>query len=215
MKPVRLSFLTTLFAALCGATAHAQTTPASSPDSRYVQRIGDRYVGFAGSSANLESLAGGLRHGSAVTLTQGTTTIDFVPPTRPMGYGNVTRALDLSNRQLIAAGIANPTPEQLRAAMMGGTVIGPNGNVTLPGVLQLRSQGMGWGQIAHKIGVHPGLRASTTASTHSPKAATSASSRHANPGIVNAAGGAFSARAGHASATGQGHGNAFGRGGKP
>jgi len=228
MKPVRLSFLTTLLAALCGATAHAQTLPAGSADSRYAQRIGDQYVGFAGSSANLESLAAGLRHGSSVTLTEGTTSVEFVPPTRPMGYGNVTRALDLARRQLSAAGITNPTPEQLRAAMMGGTVSTANGDVTLQGVLRLRSQGMGWGQIAHAVGVHPGLRASTTGKTHSlpatttalsgsvPKNALSASSRRATPGIVTGAGGAFSPGAGHATsvAHGHGHGNAFGRGGK-
>lgn len=214
MKRVRLSFLTTLFAALCGATAHAQAAPTGSADARYVQRIGDRYVGFAGSSANLESLAGGLRHGSSVTLTQGATSVDFVPPTRPMGYGNVTRALDLANRQLVAAGITNPTPAQVRAAMVGGTVGTPKGDVTLPGVLHLRSQGMGWGQVAHAIGVHPGLRGSA-ASTHSPHStlAASASSRRANPGIATGASGAFARGAGNASATGHGQGNAFGRGG--
>jgi hypothetical protein len=227
MKPVRLSFLTTLLAALCGATAHAQAQPAGSADSRYVQRIGDQYVSFAGSSANLESLAAGLRHGSSVTLTEGTTSVDFLPPTPPMGYGNVTRALDLARRQLSAAGITNPTPEQLRAAMMGGTVSTANGDVTLQGVLRLRSQGMGWGQIAHAVGVHPGLRASSTATTHSlrapasalsgsvPKNSFSASSRRASPGIVTAAGGAFSTGAGRAASIGHGHGNAFGRGGKP
>ena len=228
MKPVRLSFLTTLLAALCGPTAHSQTLPAGSAESRYVQRIGDQYVSFAGSSANLESLAAGLRNGTSVTLTEGTTSVDFLPPTRPMGYGNVTRALDLARRQLSAAGITNPTPEQLRAAMIGGKVSTANGNVTVQGVLRLRSQGMGWGQIAHAVGVHPGLRASSTATTQSlrapttalsgsvPKNAFSASSRRASPGIVTGAGGAFSAGAGHTASMGHGngHGNAFGRGGK-
>ena len=230
MNPVRLSFLTTLLAALWGPTAHSQPLPASSPDSRYVQRIGDQYVSFAGSSANLESLAAGLRNGSVVTLTEGTTSVDFLPPTRPMGYGNVTRALDLARRQLSAAGISNPTPEQLRAAMVGGTVSTANGAVNLQGVLRLRSQGMGWGQIAHAVGVHPGLRASGNAKTQSlrapttalggsaPKNGFSASGRRANPGIVTAAGGPVSASAGHAASMGQakghGNGNAFGRGGK-
>lgn len=209
MRSPIASLVTTLLAALCGATAHVQAAPADSADSRYVQRIGDRYAGFAGSSANLENLAGGLRHGSSVTLTGGPNSVAFTPPTRPMGYGNVTRALDLSNRQLIAAGITSPTPEQVRAAMMGGTVAGPNGNETLPGVLQLRSQGMGWGKIAHTIGVHPGLHASTTASSGAaPKSASSASTRRANPPILTA-GGASSAGA---RAAPIGHGNAFGRG---
>jgi hypothetical protein len=223
---IALSFLTTLLAALWGPTAHSQPLPPASPDSRYVQRIGDQYVSFAGSSANLESLAAGLRRGSNVTLTEGATSVEFLPPTRPMGYGNVTRALDLARRQLSAAGISNPTPEQLRAAMIGGTVSTASGPVTLQGVLRLRSQGMGWGQIAHAVGVHPGLRASSKATTPSlratalsgsvPKNALSASSRRASPGVVTATGGAFSAGAGPAATLGQGnsHGNAFGRGGK-
>ena len=222
MNPVRLSFLTTLLAALWGPTAHSQPLPASSPDSRYVQRIGDQYVSFAGSSANLESLAAGLRNGSVVTLTEGSTSVDFLPPTRPMGYGNVTRALDLARRQLGAVGISNPTPEQLRAAMIGGTVSTATGDVALRGVLRLRSQGMGWGQIAHAVGVHPGLRASgkataqplrtTALSASVPKNALSASSRRASPGIVTATGGAFSAGATQPLGHGNSHGNALGRG---
>jgi len=135
----------------------------------------------------------------------------------------VTRALDLARRQLSAAGITNPTPEQLRAAMIGGTVRTANGDVALQGVLRLRSQGMGWGQIAHAVGVHPGLRASsTTQSLRAPTTAMngsvakqqafSASNRRATPGIVTATGGAFSAGAGHTASLG--NGNAFGRGGK-
>ena len=79
--------------------------------------------------------------------------------------------------------------------MVGGTVSTANGDVNLQGVLRLRSQGMGWGQIAHAVGVHPGLRASSTATTRSLRAPTtalsgpaskntlSASSRRASPGL--------------------------------
>ena len=116
--------------------------------------------------------------------------------------------------------------------MVGGTVSTANGPVNLQGVLRLRSQGMGWGQIAHAVGVHPGLRASGNATTQplrapttalsgsAPKNGFSASSRRASPGIVTAAGGSFSAGAGQTASMGQGHGkghasgNAFGRGGK-
>lgn len=214
MKPLRLSFLTALLATVCGATAHAQSTPATA-DARYVTRVGDRYIGFAGSSANLESLAAGLRRGSSVTLTEGSTRVEFVPPTRPMGYGNITRALDLASRQLSAAGITSPTPDDVRAALIGGT----NGNVTLQGVLRLRSQGMGWGQIAHALGLHAGLRASATATAHSSvgltRGASSASIGDRRPGIVTGMGGAFSAGSAQRSASGQGPGNAFGRAGRP
>jgi len=74
-----------------------------------------------------------------------------------MGYGNVTRTLDLASRQLGALGITAPTPGDISAALNGGTVTTATGEVTLQGVLQLRSEGMGWGQIARAVGVHPGM----------------------------------------------------------
>jgi hypothetical protein len=178
MKPSRLMLAAAVAAALHGVaqaqsasqpaqTSAEPTAPAPPPtqgaDARYVQRIGERFESFAGSSENFESLAIGLRRGSEVTLTGSGESVTFTPPTRPMGYGNVTRALDLASRQLAAAGITEPTPQEIQAALMGGTVTGPQGQVTLQGVLQLRSEGMGWGQIAHTIGVHPGLGAGKTA----------------------------------------------------
>jgi hypothetical protein len=73
-----------------------------------------------------------------------------------MGNGEVERALTLASRDLRTAGITNPTPEQLQAALTGGTVTNGQGeSTTMDGVLTLRSEGMGWGQIAHTIGVSP------------------------------------------------------------
>ena len=138
----------------------------------YVDRIAPQYETFAGSRDNLESLAAGLRQGKEVTLTApGETTASFTPTTRPMGYGNITRALDLTSRKLAADGITSPTPQELSAAMQD--------------VLQLRSQGMGWGKIAHTIGVHPSGHASATALSHS----TPAHSAPSSSGITTAAGG--------------------------
>jgi hypothetical protein len=70
--------------------------------------------------------------------------------------GQQDRALTLANRDLAAAGITSPTPQQTEAALMGGTVTNAQGQTSeMAGVLQLRSQGLGWGQVAHTIGVHP------------------------------------------------------------
>jgi len=230
MNPLRLSLITACLTAVFGA-ANAQPSSTTNADSHYVGRMSGRYLAFAGSNANFEALAVGLRHGSSVTLSEGTASTTFVPPTRPMGYGNITRAIDLASRQLAAAGITEPTPAQIQAAMMGGTVSTPNGDVTLQGVLQLRSQGMGWGQIAHAVGVHPGLRSGSAAAAGTPaaagittaagssvsgaklKTAHSASDGRGRSGIVTGAGGASAAGGGNASGQGQGH--AFGRGGKP
>ncbi|MGE5526057.1 MAG: hypothetical protein ACM3SS_20260 [Rhodospirillaceae bacterium] len=162
-------------------TTTAVYTPTES-ETRYLARLQGQYPTLT--KTNMESLVHGLRTGSAITLTstQGTTTSSttFTPPTRPMGYGNITRSLTLATRELAAAGITNPTPQQLQAALMGGTLTTANGTVQMQGVLQLRSQGMGWGQIAHTIGVQPGM-----ASGKQPTTATSPST---GSGITTAAG---------------------------
>lgn len=169
-------------------TSTTTTLPVSS---QYVDRITARYGSLLGSTANTQSLVAGLRNGTPITLqagnattvpgtttgagtgsTAGTTTagaVTFTSPAGRMGYGNVTRTLDLAARQLAAAGITQPTPQQLQAALMGGSVTnGADQATTMQGVLDLRSQGMGWGKIAHTIGVHPGMGkmpASATAGT--------------------------------------------------
>jgi hypothetical protein len=230
--------------ALAGA-AQAQTSSittaagASGGNAVYLKRTETRFGGFTGSSANSDSLAAGLRDSKPVTLTGSGEVVMFRPPTRPMGNGNVTRAMDLAQRDLAAAGISNPTPTQIQAAMMGGTINTPNGPTTFQGVLTLRSQGMGWGQIAHTVGVHPGLGKSATVVTpHASGAATTGlGTASAKSGVVTAAGGnpsssaggggralghsgsasvttaaGASAGAGGGAAAGRGQGNAFGHG---
>ncbi|MBI3372501.1 MAG: hypothetical protein HY017_12210 [Betaproteobacteria bacterium] len=149
------SMLIAAFTAALFSAAAAQADPGTDAEGRQLPPVGERYAGFAGSLANLQSLKTGLRRGSEITLTDRTGSVTFTPPTRPMGYGNVAHALDLASRELARAGITRPTPQQIEAAMMGGTVSSPHGSIAFPGVLALRSQGMGWGRIAHTIGVHP------------------------------------------------------------
>ena len=88
-----------------------------------------------------------------------TTTID--PPTGKMGWGNVKISLALAQDALARAGITNPTGEQLQAALNGGsvTVKNPDGTtstVKLQGILQMRADGMGWGEIAKASGTKVG-----------------------------------------------------------
>ena len=45
-------------------------------------RLVEEYKSFAGSDANAKSLVDGLRDGKEVTLTSGTSTTTFTPPTR-------------------------------------------------------------------------------------------------------------------------------------
>ncbi|HEX9398285.1 MAG TPA: hypothetical protein VF943_16265 [Burkholderiales bacterium] len=105
----------------------------------------DKYVTLAGSKENSESLVTGLRNGTTVKLSGGTT---FTPPTGKMGNGNIDIALSLAQEKLRQQGITNPTSEQLKTALIG--------NAQNPGILKQRADGMGWGQIAQSQGVKLG-----------------------------------------------------------
>jgi hypothetical protein len=205
-------------------TVASAATP-SSADSSYLKRATPRFESFAGSNDNLSSLAGGLRSGRTITLTGSGEKAVFTAPTKPMGYGNVTRSLDLAQRQLAMQGISNPTPSQLQTALMGGTITTSKSTVVYRGVLQMRSDGMGWGKIANSTGIHPGLGKAPTAAAASSAgirsaggpslAANSSASRGNSTAAAHASGQGLGHSAAVTSAAGAnaggGHGNAFGR----
>lgn len=113
------------------------------------------YTRFAGSEANAESLVNGLRNDEPIKLASkdGTTTTTFKPATDKLGYGNVKIALALAKESLAEQGIRKPTPEQIEAALNGGTITLKSGReVKLDGVLEMRASGMGWGRIAQEQG---------------------------------------------------------------
>ena len=75
-----------------------------------------------------------------------------------MGYSNVSIALSVARQQLSEQGISHPTPHQLQAALVGGTITSllSGKTINLPGILQLKAQGMGWGKIASLLGIKLG-----------------------------------------------------------
>ncbi|HZN24867.1 MAG TPA: hypothetical protein VFB75_11615 [Burkholderiales bacterium] len=120
-------------------------------------KIAADFQSFAGSRQNSTALVNGLRNGSEVTLTQkGEPSATFTPPTKPMGYGNVSTSLSLAKYQLAQQGITNPTPEQLKTALNGGTITVDGKTFEYQGVLQMRADGQGWGQIAQQLGTKLG-----------------------------------------------------------
>ncbi|MBI3919547.1 MAG: hypothetical protein HY322_21370 [Betaproteobacteria bacterium] len=129
-------------------------------------RIASEFSAFAGSDANAQSLVTGLRNGAPITLsststtsggTASTTLLTFDPPTRPMGHGNVFISLALAKQQLAGYGISDPTPQEIQAALTGGTITTASGQtVSLQGVLTQRASGQGWGVIAKSQGVKLG-----------------------------------------------------------
>ena len=231
-------------------------TTANQGQTNVINKISSDFSSFLGTDS--KAVVTGLRNGRPITLTSTTTTPSNVqggvpvttttttmitPPTGHMGFGNVYISLALAKQQLSTLGITQPTPEQMQAALTGGTITQTTGTGTtatttttnLQGILTMRSQNMGWGQIAQKLGfklgpVIAGMKsgnqhlASTVTTTPNPTAATNASSKSvgSDSGIVSASGKSHAnmnqgvsngkgSEDGIVTASGKGNGNAYGR----
>ena len=167
------------------ATSHGSST--------VTNKIAGDFESFAGSSKNATALVTGLREGSEITLVQrGQRSATFTPATGKMGYGNVSTSLALAQYQLAQQGITDPTPLQLKAALNGGTIIVNGKPVTFDGVLQMRADGLGWGQIAQQLGtklgpVVSGIKAQNTQIAATPRAAAPVTAGAATTGSAAAA----------------------------
>ena len=116
-------------------------------------RLVDKFTRFAGSKSNAEALVNGLRNDQEVKLTSAQGSASFTPKTDKMGLGNVNIALSLAKATLAEQGIRRPTPDQIKAALNGGTVTNSSGKqVTLTGILTQRASGLGWGKVAQANG---------------------------------------------------------------
>jgi hypothetical protein len=148
------------------STTSSATTPATTGQTLVAGKVAHPFVTVAGSQENAVALANALRTGTGATLTYTSTdangqptatTATITPPTKPMGWGNVSLALALAQFALNKAGITNPTGAELQAALQGGSITTADGKtVVLTGVLQQRADGMGWGRIAQSYGTTMG-----------------------------------------------------------
>src|SRR5512145_1360674 len=146
--PARAALLAALLFALpLAAPAHEKD--AGQADDRLV----DKFTRFAGSKSNAEALVNGLRNDQEVKRASAQGSATFTPKTDKMGFGNVNIALSLARATLAEQGIKRPTPDQIKAALNGGTFTNSAGKqVTLTGILTQRASGMGWGKLAQVNG---------------------------------------------------------------
>ena len=95
---------------------------------------------FGGSAANFQSLNAGLQSGGTVALNAANgQPLTFAVPGGAMSPAQASQSMQLASQLLFSQGITNPTPEQIRAALIGGTVAnGAGSNVQLRGVLEGR-----------------------------------------------------------------------------
>jgi hypothetical protein len=143
-------------------TTTAPTTTAVGTSTHTESKLSAEFAYFLGGQDQASTVVSGLRQGTAFSLdtettatgttgtTTSTTTID--PPTGTMGYGNIRIALRLAQAQLGDLVITQPTADQLSAVLVGGTINGTQ----FDGILTLRADGMGWGQIAQQYGTTVG-----------------------------------------------------------
>src|SRR5512139_4146317 len=144
-----------------GTSTTTTTTTTIGTSTNVESKLSAEFATFLGGEVQAHAVVSGLRQGTAFSLETGTatagttgttstTTID--PPTGTMGYGNVRIALKLAQAQLNEFGITQPTAAELSAALLGGEING----TPVDGVLALRAEGMGWGQIALRYGTTVG-----------------------------------------------------------
>jgi hypothetical protein len=209
---------------------HAQATTAvpsekNSGQNLVATKIADDFYTFAGGEENALALVNALRAGTDATLvtvvpppagspagTLPTTTQTTVAvPTKPMGWGNVKHSLALARDQLARAGITNPTAAQLQTALNGGDLVVTNADgttrtTTVKGILTMRADGMGWGNIAKEGGTKLGhvqkvdmsaksvkSPPATTTPTVTTAAGPAPTTTKSTKGITTAAGGNVSA----------------------
>jgi hypothetical protein len=109
----------------------------------------------------------------------------------------VSTSLSLAKYQLAQQGITQPTPEQLASALNGGTITVDGKATEYQGVLQMRADGMGWGQIAHQLGTKLGPVVSGIKSQNARMATLSAEGTSTTTsGAVSATGAARAAPSG-------------------
>jgi len=232
-------------------------TTANQGQANVINKISSDFSSFLG--ADSKAVVTGLRNGTPIALTSTTTTPSttpgaapvtttsttmITPPTGHMGFGNVYISLALAKQQLSTMGITQPTPEQLNAALTGGTITQTTGTgataatttTNLQGILTMRSQNMGWGQIAQKLGFKLGpviasmksgnqhlASTATTSSTAGSTTTASGKTSSSESGIVSGSGksqanlnhgnsAGKSSTDGIVTASGRGNGNSYGRG---
>ena len=123
-----------LLVLLAGNAAAQYTAPA-----REVLVLAPQLEGFAGSKANFESLASGLRAAKAVRLVtitpDGMREIVWFTAAQAMSARDTARVLENARYHLLERGLAVPSGWDIALVLMGHMDITPSGPVRQPGLL--------------------------------------------------------------------------------
>jgi len=174
-----------LIVAVAPAPNFAQTSSGSSTPAT---NISNDYSYFL-KNVDSKQVVNDLRNGQWTTTTTDpttntTTTSTETLPTGKMGFGNVKISLALAQESLRQQSIMQPTSEQLHTALVGGQMVPGDSTTMTNGILQMRSEGMGWGQIAQKYDVKLGQ----LMSGKQPASPTTTTNTTTSKGIATASG---------------------------
>lgn len=97
-----------------------------------------------------------LRKGRPVEMappagSKGQSPVRVAAPAQPMDWSDIALALLLSRARLARRGIAEPSPQEMRAALLGGKAPGAEREVWI-GILASRGRGHTWTEIARGLG---------------------------------------------------------------
>ena len=193
-----------LIVAAAPAPNFAQTSSGSSTPAT---NISNEYSYFL-KNVNSQQVVNDLRNGQWTTTTtdpatNATTTTTEALPTGKMGFGNVKISLALAQESLRQQGIMQPTSEQLHTSLVGGQMVPGDPTTNTTGILQMRAEGMGWGQIAQRYDAKLGqlmsgkqptstITTSTTSTTTASKGIATASGKSSTTVMGKGNGKAFS-----------------------
>ena len=192
MKKVTHCFAIAVSLVIVAAAPAPNFAQTSSGSSTPATNISNEYSYFL-KNVDSKQVVNDLRNGQWTTTTTDpqtnvTTTNTEALPTGKMGFGNVKISLALAQESLRQQGIMQPTSEQLHTSLMGGQMVPGDSTTTTNGILQMRAEGMGWGQIAQKYDVKLGqlmsgkqpastTTTSTTSTTMTSKGITTANGK--------------------------------------
>ena len=204
MKKVPHCFAIAVSLLIVALPSFAQTPSGSN---KPASNISNDYSYFL-KNVNSQQVVNDLRNGQWTTTTTDpttntTTTTTEALPTGKMGLGNVKISLALAQESLRQQGITQPTSEQLHTALAGGQMVPGDPTTNTNGILQMRAEGMGWGQIAQKYDVKLGqlmsgkqpattTTSSTTSTTTTSKGITTAGGKSSTAVTGKANGKSFS-----------------------
>jgi hypothetical protein len=207
MKKVPQVFSIAVSLSIMAATPSLSFAQTPSGSSTPATNISNEYSYFL-KNTNSQQVVNDLRNGQWTTTTTDpqtniTTTTTQPLPTGKMGFGNVKISLALAQESLSQQGITQPTSQQLYTALAGGQMTPGDPTTTTSGILQMRADGMGWGQIAQKYDVKLGQLMSgkqpastttttTTSTTTTTKGSTTSSGKSSSTLIGNGNSNAFS-----------------------